>query len=166
MIFNECQTLSSIIDDTRKLTLSFLSQLEDSNGFYNDFKLDDKHLNSAFWIMAHLSVTQNFLLLRSTGGETIKIPYARQFGMGAVPPSREECPSLEEVRSIFNLVHEKSVKHIQNLDPSQLNQINTTGFVFLGEDSIRSVIVHAIRHENMHSGHLSWLCKLNGLKTI
>ncbi len=166
MIFNECQTLSSIIDDTRKLTLSFLSQLEDSNGFYNDFKLDDKHLNSAFWIMAHLSVTQNFLLLRSTGGETVKIPYARQFGMGAVPPSREECPSLEEVRSIFNLVHEKSVKHIQNLDPSQLNQINTTGFVFLGEDSIRSVIVHAIRHENMHSGHLSWLCKLNGLKTI
>jgi hypothetical protein len=166
MIFNECQTLSSIIDDTRKLTLSFLSQLEDSNGFYNDFKLDDKHLNSAFWIMAHLSVTQNFLLLRSTGGETIKIPYARQFGMGAVPPSREEFPSLEEVRSIFNLVHEKSVKHIQNLDPSQLNQINTTGFVFLGEDSIRSVIVHAIRHENMHSGHLSWLCKLNGLKTI
>ncbi len=166
MIFNECQTLSSIIDDTRKLTLSLLSQLEDSNGFYNDFKLDDKHLNSAFWIMAHLSVTQNFLLLRSTGGETVKIPYARQFGMGAVPPSREECPSLEEVRSIFNLVHEKSVKHIQNLDPSQLNQINTTGFVFLGEDSIRSVIVHAIRHENMHSGHLSWLCKLNGLKTI
>lgn len=166
MIFNECQTLSSIIDDTRKLTLSFLSQLEDSNGFYNDFKLDDKHLNSAFWIMAHLSVTQNFLLLRSTGGETVKIPYARQFGMGAVPPSREECPPLEEVRGIFNLVHEKSVKHIQNLDPSQLNQINTTGFVFLGEDSIRSVIVHAIRHENMHSGHLSWLCKLNGLKTI
>ena len=166
MIFNECQTLSSIIDDTRKLTLSFLSQLEDSNGFYNDFKLDDKHLNSAFWIMAHLSVTQNFLLLRSTGGETIKIPYARQFGMGAVPPSREECPPLEEVRGIFNLVHEKSVKHIQNLEPSQLNQINTTGFVFLGEDSIRSVIVHAIRHENMHSGHLSWLCKLNGLKTI
>ncbi|MFN5224829.1 MAG: DinB family protein [Bacteroidota bacterium] len=166
MIFNECQTLSSIIDDTRKLTLSLLSQLEDSNGFYNDFKLDDKHLNSAFWIMAHLSVTQNFLLLRSTGGETVKIPYARQFGMGAVPPSREECPPLEEVRGIFNLVHEKSVKHIQNLEPSQLNQINTTGFVFLGEDSIRSVIVHAIRHENMHSGHLSWLCKLNGLKTI
>jgi hypothetical protein len=166
MIFNECQTLSSIIDDTRKLTLSLLSQLEDSNGFYNDFKLDDKHLNSAFWIMAHLSVTQNFLLLRSTGGETVKIPYARQFGMGAVPPSREECPPLEEVRGIFNLVQEKSVKHIQNLDPSQLNQINTTGFVFLGEDSIRSVIVHAIRHENMHSGHLSWLCKLNGLKTI
>lgn len=166
MIFNECQTLSSIIDDTRKLTLSLLSQLEDSNGFYNDFKLDGKHLNSAFWIMAHLSVTQNFLLLRSTGGETVKIPYARQFGMGAVPPSREECPPLEEVRGIFNLVHEKSVKHIQNLDPSQLNQINTTGFVFLGEDSIRSVIVHAIRHENMHSGHLSWLCKLNGLKTI
>jgi hypothetical protein len=166
MIFNECQTLSSIIDDTRKLTLSFLSQLEDSNGFYNDFKLDDKHLNSAFWIMAHLSVTQNFLLLRSTGGETVKIPYARQFGMGAVPPSREECPPLEEVRGIFNLVHEKSVKLIQNHEPSQLNQINKRGFVFVGEDSIRSVIVHAIRHENMHSGHLSWLCKLNGLKTI
>ena len=166
MIFNECQTLSSIIDDTRKLTLSLLSQLEDSNGFYNDFKLDDKHLNSAFWIMAHLSVTQNFLLLRSTGGESVKIPYARQFGMGAVPSSREDCPPIEEVRGIFNLVHEKSVKHIQNLDPSQLNQINTTGFVFLGEDSTRSVIVHAIRHENMHSGHLSWLCKLNGLKTI
>jgi hypothetical protein len=86
--------------------------------------------------------------------------------MGAVPPSREECPPLEEVRGIFNLVHEKSVKLIQNHEPSQLNQINKRGFVFVGEDSIRSVIVHAIRHENMHSGHLSWLCKLNGLKTI
>lgn len=166
MSFNECHTLSSIIDDTRKLTFSLLNQLETSNCLYQDFKLDDKHLNCAFWIMAHLSVTQNFLLLRSTGGETVKIPYARQFGMGATPPTRDECPPLEEVRGIFNLVHEKSVEHVRNLDPNQLNQKNTTGFVFLGEDSIRSTVIHAIRHENMHSGHLSWLCKLNGLKTI
>lgn len=166
MSFNECHSLASIIDDTRKLTKSLLDQIESSNCLYNDFMLDDKHLNSAFWIMAHLSVTQNYLLLRSTGGESVKIPYARQFGMGSVPPAREECPSLEDVRGVFNLVHEKSIEHIRNLDPFQLNQKNTTGFVFLGEDSIRSVVVHAIRHENMHSGHLSWLCKLNGLRTI
>ena len=166
MSFNECHSLSSIVDDTRKLTLSLLDKLEASNCLYNNFNLDGKHLNSAFWIMAHLSVTQNYLLLRSTGGDSMKIPYARQFGMGSVPPAIEECPALEDVRGIFNQVHEKAIEHIRNLDPSQLNQKNSTGFVFLGEDSIRSVVVHAIRHENMHSGHLSWLCKLNGLKTI
>ncbi|MFM8950573.1 MAG: hypothetical protein ACKOKB_07305, partial [Bacteroidota bacterium] len=69
MSFNECHSLASIIDDTRKLTLSLLHQIEESNCLYNDFRLDDKHLNSSFWIMAHLSVTQNYLLLRSTGGE-------------------------------------------------------------------------------------------------
>lgn len=166
MSTNESKILSSIVDDTRKLTLSLLSQIEEAGRLYHDFKLDDKHLNSAFWIMAHLSVTQNYLLLKSTGGDSLRIPYARQFGMGSVPPLREECPPLDEVRAILNEVHQKSVSHVSTISDDQLNQKNATGFSILGQDTMRSVIIHAIRHENMHTGHLSWLCKLNGLKTI
>jgi len=153
------------MDKTRQLTgyyMNFLNQTD----LHQVFEIEGKRLNSAFWIMAHLAVTENFLLLRSTGGNHVKIPWARQFGLGSVPPAREECPPFEEVNHLLQEVHQKSLDHIAGLDTGILDQENTTGFSFDGEKSIRATIVHAIRHEGSHAGHLGWLCKLNGIKTL
>lgn len=162
---NECEVLAHVVDKTRQLSLLYLGKLKDCDP-YRTYQAEGVTLNSILWLKAHLAVTENWLLLRSTGGPSVKIPWARQFGLGSAIPAKEEYPPLDEVNAIFNEVHAASVAHVSSLPEEMLGQINTTGFEFAGENTIRSVIVHGIRHEGTHAGHLGWLCKLNGIKTI
>jgi uncharacterized damage-inducible protein DinB len=104
--------------------------------------------------------------LRSTGAEHVKIPWARLVGLGSTPPEKDQYPPLDEIRSVMNEVHAKSLAHVRTLDADQLNQPNTSGFNFMGIHTFRDVIIHTIRHEGTHTGHLGWLCKLQGIKTI
>jgi len=161
----EAQVLAHVMDKTRQLTQSYFDLLATTD-LHRVFMVEGKPLNNAFWLLAHLSITENFLMLRSTGGEVVKIPWARQFGLGSVPPSREECPTYDEVKEMFDSIHKKAITHVASLDDNFLDQPNTIGFEFMGEKTVRSNIVHAIRHEGTHAGHLGWLCKLNGIKTI
>ncbi|MFM7079972.1 MAG: DinB family protein [Bacteroidota bacterium] len=163
---NESQTIASILDETRKLTWTVFDQVHQKADIHRRFVTEGVELNSAYWIMAHLAVTQNYLVLRTTGGEAVRFPWAKMFGMGVPHPSASDCPPFEEIKSVLNDVHERSVKHIMQMDPTKLELPNSTGFGFLGESTNRSALVHAIRHENMHAGHLSWICKLSGLHTI
>ena len=164
-MLNEARILSQVMDKTRRQTNLYLKVLENTDP-HKIFESNGIPLNNVFWIIAHLGVTNNFLLLRSTGGENVKIPWARQFGLGSVPVPREECPPLEEVKSMFDTIHQKAIAHIAGLDDEFLDQDNPTGFVFDNEKSVRAMIVHAIRHEAAHAGHLGWLCKLNGIKNL
>ena len=162
---NEPQILANVLNKTRDITKLYLKLL-DKTDWHKMYEVNGTKLNTVFWLAAHISITQNYLALRCTGGEKITLPYARQFGMGSTPSAAEECPPKDEMLNNFNMIHEKSIAHIASLDPAYLDEPNPTGFEFLGENNVRSMIVHAIRHENMHSGHLGWLCKLNGIKTI
>ena len=85
---------------------------------------------------------------------------------GSEIPKKEDCPPFEEVLSYFKEVHEKAITHISQLTDNDLAKPTTNGIDFGGEDSIRAIIKHSIRHEGVHTGHLSWLCKLFGLKTL
>ncbi len=161
----EAAILSHVMDKSRQLTNSYLELLNDVDP-YRVFEVEGHKLNSVFWIMAHLSVTQNFLLLRCTGGEIVKIPWSRQFGLGSVPSAKEDSPPMDEVKGFLTDVHDKSVRHIATLNNAYLDDVNAMGFEFAGEKSVRSIIIHAIRHENGHGGHLGWLCKLHGIKTL
>ena len=164
-MISEAAVLANVMDKTRELTWMYLNLLKDTD-MHKVYEVDGKKLNSAFWIMAHLSVTENFLLLRSTGGENVKIPWARQFGLGSVQVPEPECPPLADVKEVFSSVHAKAISHIASLEDSFLDSDNLINFEFDGEKSVRAMIVHAIRHEAAHAGHLGWLCKLNGIKTI
>ena len=68
--------------------------------------------------------------------------------------------------SYFKEVHEKSISYVSQLTDENLAKPTTNGIDFGGEDSVMAIIKHAIRHEGVHTGHLSWLCKLFGVKTI
>lgn len=161
----ESSTLAGVMDKTRQITLLYLDKLKETD-LHHVFEINGNRLNSAFWIMAHLPVTQNYLMLRATGGEHVKIPWARQFGQGSTPPIPSEFPSLDEVKGVMKEVHEKSLAHVRGLAPGILEQPNLAGFEFPGVKTVRDVIVHAIRHEGTHAGHLGWLCKLHGIKTV
>jgi hypothetical protein len=43
---------------------------------------------------------------------------------------------------------------------------NVLGFGFGGIKTNRMMVIHAIRHEAMHTGHLSWLCKINKVESV
>lgn len=165
MAKTETQTLVETLELGRDLTRFYLSKLKGQD-VYKVFEVEGKKLNSILWLIAHITVSENWLLLVCTGGEHVKIPWARQFGLGSEVPKPEDCPPFEEVLDYFKKVHEKSIAYISTLSDEELGQPTTNGIDFGGEDSIRAIIKHCIRHEGVHAGHLSWLCKLFDVKTI
>ncbi len=165
MAKTETQTLVETLNLTRDLSNFYIKQLEGKD-IYKVFELEGIKLNSIIWLIAHLAVSENWLLLVCTGGDRVKIPWARQFGMGSEIPKQEDCPPFEEVLDYFNKVHTECVNYISQLTDEDLAKPTTNGVKFGGEDSVRAIIKHAIRHEGAHAGQLGWLCKLHGVKNI
>ncbi len=158
------QLLAETFAYARTMTLQYFEKLKEKD-IYKEFEVDGKKLNSAYWIIGHLPVTQNYLLLRSTGGEIVRFGWAKPFGIGGSLPPIEERISLDEIFATMKEVHDKSLAHIASLTDEQLGLPNTGGMKF-GDGSMRALIQHAIWHEGTHAGHLGWLCKLHGVKTV
>jgi hypothetical protein len=161
---SQSHALADTFDFTRKMSMSYYEKLKDKD-IYKEFEIDKKKLNSVYWLMGHLPTTQNYLLLRATHGEIVRFGWARPFGLGGSMPPEEERVSIEEILKIMTEVHDKSMKHIRLLSDEQLSQ-PCHGELKFGDGSVKSIIMHAIRHEGTHAGHLGWLCKLHGIKNI
>lgn len=165
MANKEVQTLIETIEFTRDLTKYYLHKLKGIDN-HKVFEVEGKRLNSVLWIIAHMAVSENFLLLICTGGERVKIPWARQFGLGSEIPKKKDCPPMEEVLLTLNEVHQQAIKHLNTLSDEQLSTPTTKELSFIGDNTIKNVIKHHIRHEGSHNGQLGWLCKLFDIKTI
>ena len=63
-------------------------------------------------------------------------------------------------------VHRQAIAHVATLGEDALSAPNPTGLPLGGAGQVRDVIMHAIRHEGSHIGHLGWLCKLHGIPTV
>lgn len=161
------ELLAIAVDDARKYSLFYLNKLIKNNADLGKaFEVEGKTLNNAIFIAGHLAVTENYLCLRCTGGEIVRFGWAKLFALGAPVPKVEECPPLDEILATMNAVHEKSLTHIRSLTDGFLEENNVGGFKFGSDETNRSIILHAVRHESSHAGHLGWLCKLHGIKTI
>ena len=159
------ETLAQTMEQTRNLTLFYFNKLKDQD-IHKQFESEGIALNNAFWIMAHLAVTENFLLLHAIGSERERISWARDFGLGSEIKAAESCPTFEEVKTVMNTVHTKAMTYVRTLTDTDLLKPTINGVNFGGEDSVKSTIMHAIRHEGGHTGQLGWLCKLYGIKTF
>jgi len=168
----EAQHLAAMMDRTREYTVFYLNRLlerdpDGTNGLlHKRFICEGVTLNSVFWLMAHLTTTENGLLLRSTGGEVIKFSWAKHYTKGASGAPDELRPLLDDVRHLFHEVHRQSIAHVATLDDAALDMPNITGLPLGGKGQVRDVIMHAIRHEGSHIGHIGWLCKLHGIETM
>ena len=161
----QAQLLAQQIDFTRKYTLFFFSKLKDTD-LHHRFELNGKKLNSAYWLMAHLTMTENWLLLRGMGGEMEKFSWAKLFAMGKPAPAPEECPPFEEVKETSIRIHEKAIEWVKTLSDTELDQAHLFGFQIGPLGTKREGLFHAIRHEAGHAGQLGILCSLHGLPTI
>ena len=160
----EAQVLAHTMDRSRQYTLLYFNKLKDQD-LHRRFVCEGKELNTAYWLIAHLAVTQNGLLLMATGGPFEKFSWAKHFGRGGAGLPVEQCPPFTEVYSTFEAVHAKAVHHVATLTDQALEGPNLTGIPMIG-NTVRDVVTHAIRHEGLHTGHLSWLCKLYGVSTM
>ncbi len=160
----EAQVLAHMMDRTRQYTLQYFNVLKDQD-LHHQFVCEGKTLNTAYWLMAHLATTQNGLLLRCTGGPFEKFSWAKHYTVGGAGLPAEERPPFAEILAMFHEVHARSMAHLPTLTPELLEGPNISGMTAFGTTT-RDVITHAIRHEGSHIGHLGWLCKLYGLKTM
>jgi uncharacterized damage-inducible protein DinB len=160
----EASILAHMMERTRQYSRNYLSALKDADP-HREFVCEGKKLNTQFFLVAHLAVSENGLLLRATGGPFEKFSWAKHFSVGSQGLPKEQCPPYEEVWATFKAVHEKTMAHLPTLSDEALNAPNITGLDLIGS-TVRDVITHAIRHESLHTGHISWLCKLHGIKTI
>lgn len=161
------ELLAIAMDDARKYSLFYFNKLQKANvDFHKTFSFEGKTLNNVNFIMGHLAVTENYLCLRCTGGEIVRFDWAKLFALGAPVPSADQIPSMDVILKTLDEVHQKSLAHIKSLSDDDLNQDNPGKFPIGSDMTNRSVILHAVRHESSHAGHLGWLCKLHGIKTI
>lgn len=165
MMRTEQEVLADLLNYNRKSTLGYLSKIKEFD-LTKTFSAEGKELNSPIWILGHLATTQNYLCLKSTGAEMVRFSWAKLFGMGSVIPDAASLPPVEEIVNVLNEVHQRSLTRILSLSNEDLALPTTTGFAMGGEDSYRAIIRHAIMHEGIHAGHMGWICKLWGVKTI
>ncbi len=161
----EAQIWIYMLKKTREQTLSLLNKLSDCD-LDADYLIDGKKVNTIRWIAAHLAVSANFLLLHTTGGDRLKLPWARAYGLGGQGLPKEEAPNLNEILAALSEIQDRAETHLQSLTEAEFDAPTTTGTNFGGEDSVRAIVAHHIRHENSHAGQLGLICKALGKPTI
>jgi len=161
----ESESLALAFDRARQYTKFYFLKLRNTD-IHDRPEVNGKKLNSAYWLIAHLTMTENWLLLNGTGGEMERFSWAKLFNMGKEAPTPEECPPIEDILETSKGIHEKVLERLRNLTPQELDQPHKVGFNIGGEGTVRDAIYHAIRHESGHAGQLGLLCKIQGLSTV
>jgi uncharacterized damage-inducible protein DinB len=161
----ESQVLAEVLDSTRDLTKWYLSLLKKVDS-EKTFKANGIPLNSALWVAAHMVQSEHRLLVEGLGVKPLSAPWMKNFGIGSKPLPPGKGPTFKDVLVKMDAVHRAALKAVKSLKEADLDQPNAMGFKFGGKDTRRNLIHHAIRHEGCHAGHLGWICKLNGIKTV
>jgi hypothetical protein len=162
----ELSTIREIIQRTRELANYYIHKTKSAD-VKKRFDAEGKKLNSIYWLVAHMAWAQNNLVIRSTGGPNPEVPWLKHFALGKPAEEGEtNGPSYEEVIAGFEKVHRIAMEHLERLDPALLDSENKLNWEIMGSKTMRATLIHHIRHEGAHVGHLSWNATLHGIKTI
>ncbi len=157
------QALIKTYEMARNLSKYYISKL-DGLDIYRVYEINDVKLNSAFWIQAHLVWTEHFLIIEGIGGESLSIEWLNDFAYGAEPDKVENPPSVDEVKSKMEEVHKRAIEILNGMTDELMQAENNIEANFGGLTNKECVLMHAIRHEPMHIGQISWILKVNGIK--
>ncbi len=157
------KTLIQTYQMARNLSSYYISKLEGLD-LHKVYEVNGVKMNSAYWLIAHLVWTEHFLIIEGIGGESLGIEWLNDFGFGSAPDEIKNSPSIEEVKTKFDQVHTKAIEILENMTDEQMESENNIEANFGGSKDKFHVLMHAIRHEPMHIGQLSWILKANGIK--
>lgn len=165
----ELITLRNMVDATRQLVHFALKKMEgrSEEDMKKRFEFEGRKMNSIYWIVAHMAWAENNLIIRSLGGPNPELPWLKHFALGKPAEEGESCGvPYSEIYAGFKKVHQIAMETLNNLNPEELNSDNLLNWEILGGKTKRNTIMHHVRHENNHTGQLSWLVNLHGEKTI
>lgn len=165
MVNKEALILSDMFQKTRDLTRWYLSLLKESDPFKR-WEVNGTRLNSVLWLASHITWAENFLLLKGTGGEPVVLDWLENYNIKSSGDLHHAEHNMKTVMAVMKEVHEKAMAHVLTLSDEEMEAENFIGFGFGGVKTNRIMVNHAIRHEAMHTGHLSWLCKINKVESV
>lgn len=157
--------LAEIVDNTRDLAHFYIAKF-DENNWFNEPEINGKKLNSFAWNLCHIAWAQNFLILQACSDKAITVDWFNSFAINTIPPARDKYPAIEDIKKVLNQVHVISMDVLNSISTQELQKQNNTQLLFKKGNSKLHIINHHIRHEAMHIGHLSTLCKIFDVKTI
>jgi len=160
---SESQILADTFEAVRGLTKFYISKLEKLD-VKKQYSFNGVSFNTAYWITAHLVWSEHSLIIEGLGGKKMDIPWLEEFSIGSPSAIKETWPEYKEVLKRMDQVHEAAMKLIRSLSDEELDKPNHIGAYFMGKNTKRSIITHAIRHEPMHTGQISWILKLNSVE--
>jgi uncharacterized damage-inducible protein DinB len=163
MAKTESRILAEAFESVRNLTKFYLSKINPED-LDIEMTSGEVKFNSPLWIAAHLAWAQEFLMLEGLGGKVTGIEWLNEYGFGSKPDEIKSKKTFDEIMLTLDSVHEKAMNHVKSLTDSQLDEKNPIGANFGGKDTKRAVLIHAVRHEPMHAGQLSWFLKSRGIK--
>ncbi|MBP7389655.1 MAG: DinB family protein [Chitinophagales bacterium] len=149
----------------RDLTRWYISLLKNVDP-YIQHEVNGVKLNSVYWLVAHLTWAENMLILKATGASPLDISWLDHYSLGCDGTLHTQQPDMKEILNLFKEVHELTQNHLQVITDELIEKPNLIGFGFGGDTTNRMMIQHCIRHEAMHTGHLSWLCKIHAIETV
>lgn len=161
----EPEVLASVLDNARQLTNFYLQNANDVDK-ERRFQINDFQTCNIYWILAHLTWAQDFLILRGVGNKGSGIGWLDDFGIGSEFPDKPKFAPYKEIVDNFNQIHQQSITLVKTIPVETLNEANNVGIKFSAGDSKRIIINHCIRHEGIHCGHLGWLLRMHGKKII
>ncbi len=162
---NQVLLLVEIIESTRKITKYYLKNLASVDPTL-DLKVDDVTLHSVNWTVCHLTWAQNALLLESLGNNAFRQDWFSKVSIGSEFALSSVLPAYQSNLEVFHLIHSASIEAVSKLEDTDLLNKSEIQLPFSKESTIKDSILHFIRHESIHAGHLSWLAKLNHVKLV
>lgn len=161
---NQAALLAETFTATRAITLGMMKSMDEVDQRKN-FEVDGIKLNSPLWIAGHLAWSQNFLQSKVLKGPNPEITWLKEFAFGSRQEDISHWPDWNEVKEALDKVNKICMDHIRKISDDEMDE----GIYLESMDwknTPRGFIIHSIRHEGMHAGHLSWLKKLHGLDTF
>lgn len=157
--------LADTFQKVRDMTRWYFSFLREADP-YKTWEINGARLNSILWLASHITWAENMLILKGTGGKGADIPWVDSYPIKSNGELHHPDHTMRAALDGMKLVHANAMEHLLTISNEKMEEDNLVGFNFGGEKNNRILVQHAIRHEALHTGHLSWLCKINGIKTI
>lgn len=157
--------IADMLENTRQLNKFFIKKL-DADKLTQTYAVDGTELNSAYWVIAHTIWAEEYLTIRTLNGPTTppELSWLKHYGINSDGSILGDPISLKELWTIMEEVHQRSQSFVRSLTDEFLEMPAKHETPIWKTN--RDVLFHAVRHEAQHMGHISWLCKLHGNKTI
>ena len=155
------------IRGTREYTCRLIETVEPSDWF----RIPPAGVSNIGWQVGHLAMAEYRLCIdrirgaRPEDDALISQDFLNRFGKGSTPePDPNNNPSVDEIRAVFDRVHDRALEELASLTDAQLDEPVLQPHALF--DTKFGAITMASRHEMLHAGQIGLLRRQLGSDPI